>query len=353
MSRKNKLRIAVTLLVAFMLLDASAATLKGTVGSITGESAFYRYMVVDPLIRYFFIYGFALHWMYTSGESFLENFPDAILANPSFNPSSPSYNPTMLNVTGVVIKTLTPFYVFAILATAFYLLFLAASPDGRANAKKLFQRLLVSMFFFSISPLILESMLYISWSMSKAILDSTNLGDAKTVLEGGIWGMFWVHAKIASTDLESAIPYWTALYVLAWLPYMMICLRYIMVTFFCMVFPLGIVLYSFIFIRKVGRQILEQLMLWTFMQVFLALVIMTIAASASFHDFFPEKPDNFVGINIAPFPGADIIFQELFNTLGIEFGSTDILSLTLGVAGYAMFFVVPLMMHRLLEHYLP
>jgi len=355
MKTKQTRIIAITCILALLgsgvCLAASVEKLLG--GENEGQDSFYTYAVVGPIVRMIFIYVNMGRWMLTYGNSFSEHFQEIILANPSFDPSSPSYNPGLVSLVSFSIHTIMPGYLLAITSTAFYMLFMAASPEGRYKAKALLQRLIVSMIFFSLSPWIVQAMLDTSLYMSKSILAETDTALAKEILQGGIWGAYWVVAKIGLTDLQLAIGFWTSLYVMAWMPYMVVCLRYIMVVLYTILFPIGIVLYSFVLFRGLGRKILEQTMLWIFMQVFFALIIMTIAASANFYSVLPEQ-DNIVlsGVNF-PFPGMDQVFTEITAVLKIPFASTNIIAFTLGAASYGMFFAVPFMMMRLLHKFLP
>jgi hypothetical protein len=322
-------------------------------GDSEGEKEFFVYGIVGPVVRMVFIYVNMGTWMLVYGNSFSNHFQEAILANPSLNASSASYNPGIVNLMSVSIRLLLPGYLLAILLTAFYMVFMSASPEGRFKAKSLLTRLFISMVFFSMSPLIVQAMLDTSFYMSHAILDQSDTANAQGVLQGGIWGAYWITSKIGLTDLELAIGFWTSLYVMAWMPYIIISLRYIMVVMYSILFPIGIVLYSFVFFRGLGRKILEQTMLWIFMQVFFALIIMTIGASVSFYDVLPEK-DNVMlsGVNF-PFPWVDQIFTEITAALKIPFASTSIVAFTLGSASYGLFFAVPFLMLRLLHKFLP
>ncbi len=318
------------------------------------QKAFYTYEVVGPISRMIFIYSNMGAWMVMYGNSFSDHFQEIILANPSLNASSASYNPEIVDLMSVSIRLLLPAYLLTVVLTAFYMLFMSASPEGRFKAKALLQRLFISMIFLSLSPLIVQAMLDTSQYMSQAIIDQSDTAAAKEILQGGIWGAYWITSKIGMTDLELAIGFWTSIYVMAWMPYLIVSLRYIMVVMYSILFPIGIVLYSFVVFRGLGRKILEQSMLWIFMQVFFALIIMTIGASASFYNVLPDQ-DNIVlsGVNILPVPFMDQIFTEITSLLKIPFFSTNIIAFTLGSASYGLFFAVPFMMLRLLHKFLP
>jgi len=54
-------------------------------------------------------------------------------------------------------------------------------------------------------------------------------------------------------------------------------LRFAIISLFIMVFPLSVLLYSFETTKAVGRNMLEQTIMWIFLQVFNAVVVVAIA----------------------------------------------------------------------------
>jgi hypothetical protein len=307
-----------------------------------------KYLIIDPAMRFIFIFGVMGSWMYAYGMSFSNNFDKMILANPSVaDPSAPLFNQALADLMGLSIRMLTPVYVLAILAVAYYMLFLQASSHGRAKAKDLLTRLVLSLIFFSASPLLFEALMQVSYALSNAIMSPGSIEKARTVLQGGIW----LFAKIGITDLELAIPFWGSLYAMAWTPYVILHVRYLMITLMGIVFPLGIVLYSFNFMRGIGRKILEQSLVWIFMQVFLSTAVVAIAFSINLYSVIPaENNASISGINLIPIP-------DPRDAIGLFAPSipayTTILAFSLGAAAYGLLFAVPLMMVRLLGHFLP
>jgi hypothetical protein len=255
------------------------------------------------------------------------------------------------------------------------MIFISASPEGRANAKNLLKRLIVSMVFFSMSTLIIETMLVSSQSISSAIMGQADPANVRTVLEGGMWGSYIIFCKLGITDLEIAIPYWTALYVMAWLPYMVIGMRQIMMTLFCMIFPIGIALYSFVFLRGIGRKILEQTIVWIYLQAFLSVAILVISLGSSYYYLVPSEDNpkltNFPipavmdrgilalwewlpGVNQAASMDPTTFIPGLpASSWTPPLGITSILAFSIGSMAYALLVAVPFMMLRLLGHFLP
>ena len=323
-----------------------------------------KYFIVDVAVRLIFQYDVVYPWLLMYGESFSNNYEKAILANPSLlDPSAEGYNPMITNAIAFSINLMLPFYVMAIVLTGAYMIFISSSPEARGNAKNLLKRLIVSMVLFSMSPLIIEAMLVTSQNISSAIIGQADPSNVKMVLDGGIWGSYLIFCKLGITDLEVAIAYWTSLFVMAWLPYMVIGMRHIMMTLFCMVFPIGIALYSFVYLRDIGRKILEQTIVWIFLQSFLAVAILVISLGSSYYYLLPSgenpKLTNF------PVPAAmDKGILSLMEMLpGINLGAsqtpvvipgiTSILSFSIGAMAYGLLVAVPFMMLRLLNKFLP
>jgi hypothetical protein len=330
-----------------------------------------QYFIVAIPIRMFFQYGMMYPWMVEYGESFINNYQEAILGNPSLlDSSAKGYNPGIANAVSYSISIMLPFYVMAIVLTGAYIMFISGSIEARVKAKSLLKRLIVSMIFFAMSPLIIETMLVTSQNISSAIIGQADPGSVRMVLEGGIWGSYVIFCKLGITDLEVAIAYWTSLYVMAWLPYMVIGMRHIMMTLFIMIFPIGIALYSFVFFRGIGRKILEQTIVWIYLQAFLSVAILVISLGASYYYILPpdQNPKMTNAINpledkaILPIMdaltggnfGASMGTPELFGQLGfLPLGATSILSYAIGSMAYGLLVAVPFMMLRLLNNFLP
>jgi hypothetical protein len=334
-----------------------------------------QYFIVGVYVRLFFQYNIVYPWIIRYGMSFPNNYEEAILSNPSIiDSSAKGYNPEMANAVGYSIRLMLPFYVMAIVLTAAFMIFISASPVGRAKAKNLLKRLVVSMIFFSMSPLIIETMLTTSYSISSAIISQADPDSVKMVLGGGIWGAYIIFCKLGITDLEIAIAYWTSLYVMAWLPYMVIGMRQIMMTLFCIVFPIGIALYSFVFLRDVGRKILEQTIVWIYLQAFLAVAILVISLGSSYYYLVPTEDNPKLTNNPIPFAMDQGMIKLMEWLPGVSlgpnldpqpipllppsipfwhFGVTSILAYSIGSMAYALLVAVPFMMLRLLNKFLP
>jgi len=320
-------------------------------------------------VRLIFQYNVLYPWITSYAMSFPQNYEEAILANPSIiDSSAKGYNPEIANAVGYFIRLMLPFYGMAIVLTAAYILFMSASPEGLSKAKSLLKRLVASMIVLSMSPLIIEAMLVTSSGASSAIIGQADLDNVRTVLDGGIWGAFIIFCKLGITDLEVAIAFWTSVYVMAWLPYVVIGMRHIMMTLFCMVFPVGIALYSFVFLRSIGRKILEQTIVWIYMQAFLSVTILVISLGAGYYYIVPDEYNEKLTnqplpiimekgvLNLLEWTGAGASMSPTglpFQVINIKLGLTSMLAFSIGSMAYVLLVAVPFMMLRLLSHFLP
>ncbi len=240
----------------------------------------------------------------------VNNLSDLILLNPDAQGSE------VQNGLGFILGLIQPLYVLSIAATAFYLIFVTGSPSGRAKAKSLMKDLVVGMIIISLSSLLLEALLNFSATATDAVLKQTDisvvtdnlqivfgspsdksvtdvavnslLSESSMGLLGDSTAMpdyLMSHSctlclmHLMATFVEIELGYYT------FLPFMLMIwglgvyffLRFAMVTLWLILFPLSILLYSFETTKSVGRNMLEQTIMWIFIQVFNAVIVVAIA----------------------------------------------------------------------------
>jgi hypothetical protein len=298
---------AISLLIVFSLLSTVIAltpsqqtTLKGYAQSKTaGEAVWwikrtiYAFMSLDYSKEDF---GFIIN-----------NFPDLILVNPNAKGAE------VMGGLNFFLSFIQPLYLLTITVTAFYLIFVSGSPSGRAKAKSLMKSLVVGMIVISLSPVLLSALLNFSAITTRAIMGQADV----TVVTDNLQNVFGIPANRGiveiTTDtflggpdltapldlpgyLEShtctlCIMHWMATFAeielgyYTFLPFMLMIwgmgvyffLRFAMITLWLMIFPLSMLLYSFETTKAVGRNMLEQTIMWIFLQVFNAVVVVAIA----------------------------------------------------------------------------
>jgi len=240
----------------------------------------------------------------------LSNFPALILLNPD------AYSNDVQDGLRLFLEIIHPLYILSIAVTAFYLIFISGSPGGRSKAKTFMKDLVVGMIIISMSPMLLQGLVNLSADITAAILDQTDttivtrnleitFGTApdKSVQDFGIENVLSVpvglaegyytmkideiksltctlcmmHLMVTFTEIE--LGYYT------FLPFMLVIwglgvyffLRFAMITLFMIIFPLSVMLYSFETTKAVGRNMLEQTIMWIFLQVFSAVIVVSIA----------------------------------------------------------------------------
>ncbi len=199
--------------------------------------------------------------------SFSNNFYIATMANPS------PRDPGIYNFILFLVRIIQPIYSLVIMFIAFYLLFMPVSPASRAKAKYILTRLLISMVCISLSIPIVELLLELSAGITDSVFGLVSPVEIKEVLGGAAHNVFWVFALTSVAHEEIGLPYLMLMFAIAFIPYIVIGLRYILITMFIALFPLGVLLYTLPGFKGIGKKMLEQLIVWTFLQVFIALII--------------------------------------------------------------------------------
>lgn len=272
-----------------------------------------------------------LAWVVNSAaKHYYSHLEEYILINP--NPA----HPEIMRVMSFFISLTIAFYVVAIMFTGFYLLFVAGSARGRAKAKYTLGKLVIGMFFVSISPYLLQLLFQFSGSLTAAILEQ---GDTKMVaaeFNNALWGGYMGTAMTIFPGLMNvfAVPTGYASFTtklggglvgtgmeklaeelatgglskslflkifgkgalsglkfsggaastLALYPYFLVILlivftfgflvgRYLTVMVWTILFPLSVFFVSFEPTKYIGRVMMEQTLQWTLTQVFYAITV--------------------------------------------------------------------------------
>ena len=252
-----------------------------------------------------------------------DNIQSHILQNP------PIYSEGFKSMFGFFVSMIQPFYIIAIIITAFYIMFVSDSYVRRSKAKSLLGKLVAGLIITSFSLPILWMLFGMSESVTKSILNqgladraieeytatmwtsyfmlaaslaAANLPQVSTFFKGlrreirwsaklpggspvgfdkkGVktWKNFWNTVKIKG-KLSRTTPFLMFFTVLFGGLYTLISIRYVMVTLLSLLFPLMIFFMSFDMTRRVGRIMLEQTILITILQVFYAIIFTIVGAT--------------------------------------------------------------------------
>lgn len=346
-----------TLGVLTLLLTASVYADSEHGSEILLEPAF-KYLIIKPLINLGICIKHAT-WLVLKGTSFAENFDKAILYNPPVEGVLPFMD--------MLLKILFPIFFLLIVSIGFYLLLFSSSPEGRAKAKSMLGKLIITMVLVSISPLIIEAIFEISGGLTGGVFSLTGTSLIRGILLEGLRGMMvfstWL---IVPEGVLGLVPYMLT-FVFSWMPYMMISLRNIMLTAMMIAFPLGILCYSIPHLKSIGRSILEQFLVWTFLQVFMALALVSVAKAASYIQLDPNPTINCLHAAMIALPFALLgpvalivsaavsLIIEIMASTGMEvpFISTNLETIALGLVAYVVVFVSPLIMVTMFKKFIP
>jgi hypothetical protein len=169
---------------------------------------------------------------------------------------------------------LEPLYVTALLFVCIYLIFLSGSPAGRTKAKSLLPLLIASIVAISLSYQILMVLFNSSYELCTGIIDAGKVKMGSLFLET-INDMVKFFSAATITSFDGGFVFMFMIFTLTFGLITMLTLRYVVLLFFTMIFPIGIFLYTIPAFRSMGRAIIEQTVLWTFVQVAITLIIAT------------------------------------------------------------------------------
>jgi len=325
------------------------------------------------LLLYLFVLG-----MFTQGitSDISANFENYVLMNPA--PTEPE----VMNVMNFFVSLLQKVYVFAIAATAGYILLFSVSPKKRANAKYMIGKLVIGLLLISISPFVIKLFLDFSQGITQEILDQTDVKVAINEYNSVLWKSYYTSVLgIASPVLtqeakqyvigpylkdmrirglsqealnavrEEALfdivrrpgimtgnfdemldkkvaeilkppPKWSPEYFLKNIkvapkadmtfPFLMtelllvfalygfLALRYLMVMLWTILFPFTIFFASFELTKGLGKNMIEQTIFWTILQIFFAVSVAVIAVGLTIlpagYDYYKIGPPEPFGI---------------------------------------------------------
>lgn len=261
-----------------------------------------------------YIIGF-FYVTYITTSDISEHIKDYILENP--DPLQPGVNSALY----LFISILVPFYILAIVSLGVYIIFLSASPRERSMAKSMLAKLLIGMVLLSISPYLLNIFFDLSRIVTENILgqgeneitvavDTYNdvmwdsfylsLGiiygtDAITRIKGYFLTKKRLKEWISRTEFRKeflgklkligdtgrTIPFLMLTITLILGVYGILAIRYFMVMFFTLLFPFTLFFLCFDPTKKLGGTLLEQLLLWTLVQEFYAITLISVGTGMS------------------------------------------------------------------------
>ncbi|MEM2918260.1 MAG: hypothetical protein QXY62_02025 [Candidatus Altiarchaeota archaeon] len=198
------------------------------------------------------------------------NFESLLLQNPEIS------DQRILILISYTIKILAPLYVTAITLIGIYLIFISASPMGRARAKSYLLRLILSMVLISISPEIMKILLSTSNALTQNILsfaprnfleihESTILNFARMTQNVGVGNINFGAILILLS------------YLITLGAFLFLIVRYILVIILAVLMPIAIFLFGFSLTRDIGKILIAMIFFCVFLPVSFAIVVVSVA----------------------------------------------------------------------------
>ena len=203
------------------------------------------------------------------------HFVEILLLNPD------PMNPSILGITRYIITLLEPIFVSVIILCGLYIIFFSGSPRVRVKVKSILPGVIIAMVLITLSPYIMAVVFQFSRILSLGIM-SQGPADPMNVLlplDEDINPMSYFMSKFQniawySTEASILFLYLSVLLLFALL--IMVFIRYITVALFAVILPLTILLYLFIPTRGIGKRMMEQTLLWIFVQVTEAIALISV-----------------------------------------------------------------------------
>ena len=265
----KKKTIAVACLTALLLSGIATGVAWFGEASAQRETVNLEFRGAFIQIIYYLLYGtFAGNQTDSGLLKIYQNLEGMVLMNP------PIFYKMIYQTIRYFIIILEPLYLTAFLCVCVYLIFLSGSPQGRTKAKNLLPVLVASIVAISLSYQILMVMFSASNDLCKGIIDAGKVDMSKLFLET-IGDLARLFSAATLTSFDGGLIFLILIFTLTLGLITMLTLRYVILLFFTMIFPVGIFLYTIKGARRLGRVIIEQTALWTFVQVAITLIITT------------------------------------------------------------------------------
>ena len=310
----------ISLLIILLLLTSSVAGLSITKFFKSGASFLFGTRKTTISVLFLTMSYFIVD---TATKDLSNNLTNYMLQNP------PVYSEGFRSMIGFFISLIQPFYILAIILTAFYIMFVSDSYVRRSRAKSMLAKLVVGLIITSFSLPILWTFFGLSEAVTLSILNQgmversideynhaiwkayammfysvilANPERVSSFLKGlpsetawstpgrsggsveytrgwvANWKNFFKEVKIKGS-LERSTPFLMLFTVLFGGLYMLISIRYVMAMVWALLFPLMIFFLSFSMTQRTGRTMMEQTILWTVLQVFYAVIFTVVGAA--------------------------------------------------------------------------
>lgn len=188
-------------------------------------------------------------------------------------------SPVISDILNLFIRILQPFYALAILMTAIYLLFVSGSPAGRAKAKSTLIKLIIGLGLITMTLPLMEMLLEISQYSASILMSIPGIEDISSPIDTEMFmvvkELFMKYfLRITLFEIFISLPFLALLILLPVGVLMVLAVRYFMVILLTLVFPFSVLLYSFLATKRLGGTLISQTLLWVFVPIIDALILL-------------------------------------------------------------------------------
>ena len=348
---KNKKRRLIAIGLGLILLFLSGPVCVSAAGAalavIEGALAqlfFEHFRAEGHLI---FIIG-VLGWLWIHGMALAGVLVESILMNPNIS------DPGIGNILAIWVHLLQPVYVLAITMIGVYLLLMSGSPGGRTKAKGMLSKLIIGMIIIGMSKFWLKLMLDSSQYLAETILNLTSPATVSNAFKDMMFYLFNLFQALGINEPDAALLLIIAIYMFAWSIFAILGLRYLVVTLLVILFPLTVFFYSFGATKPVGRPLMEQTIIWIFLQVLEAAVIAIIAiAILTLPPSLSEAGPKMVAVAIPLMNPLYYVFYAAHAAIFHAFLAPHFIPFLIYLVGFLMMIILPLIALRMFKDFLP
>lgn len=273
----KKLVLASAALIAFVLL--TAPSLVSSVGGAGAE----RQSSSGVMSIIYSIVEFLVNIVFMFVKPLMGMIEESLLSNPEIYPMRASDGQLTMNgrIFRNVFIILAPIYATALLILGAYMVFMSHSPRGRAQAKMMIDKLVVSMVVVPVSPAIYEILLQTSNIVTRSVLSiilaetgKTTIGDAFMSSMGIATTPLWL-VFVFNAAAGGFLVFWIGVVLLytLWMALIIMWFRYLTVKLFAFLFPIVLFMYLFDWTRHIGAMLLKYTLVWIFTPVISAVFL--------------------------------------------------------------------------------
>ncbi|GEM_PF-3104132 len=217
-------------------------------------------------------------------------------------------------------KILVPLFVFSVMVSGAYMVFMAHSPSGRAQAKMIFDKLLVALIIIPLSPALYEVLLETNQVLTVSVVQVIKLDIISG--QGTLGDVFY--SSVSNAPISAKIVFvflYMSILEFALLALMTMYMRYLIVLTMGFVFPFTLFMYLHDWTKAQGTRLLKFTLIWvyapTIMAVWLAIGASTLAASSKTGSFvMAAGAPFFLIVSLAMVFAAPLVMSGIMKWLG-------------------------------------